>query len=259
MKIALVGYGKMGHIIARVAKDCGHEIVATIDTESPDATNIIDPGDGDALKKIVRMSGADGVIEFSHPKAVFDNLKALVTLGIPIICGTTGWHNKEGEIASAASIYGAVVMTSNNFSIGVNIFYKIIEAAIKAQENFSEYDIAVTEVHHNQKADSPSGTALEIANIILNNTKKKNEVWADAFHERPKPEDLHVSSTRVGNVPGTHTVIIDGPADTIELTHRARGREGFALGAVRSLERVVAGLEKGSLTRGRLYHMEDIF
>jgi len=113
-------------------------------------------------------------------------------------------------------------------------------------------------MHHNQKADSPSGTALEIARRIMGNSNKTSIV-TDAFHQKPMQEQLHVSSTRCGSVPGTHTVFFDGPADTIELTHRARGREGFAAGAVQALERLVSGIRTGTLKRGCLYGMDDIF
>ncbi len=259
MKIALVGYGKMGHMIAECAKSLGHEIVATIDVISDDASVKIPAGDGEALSRAVKSSGAEGVIEFSHPTAVMGNIKALLPLGLPIVVGTTGWNDKHVEGKALAAECGGIIMTSSNFSIGVNMLYKIVAEAVKIMEDYSEYDIATWEAHHNQKADSPSGTALSIAKVILENTKKKDELVTDAFHEKPKPNQLHVSSTRCGSIPGTHTVFFDSKADTIEITHRARSREGFAMGAVHALERLSSAVKTGYLTKGKLYGMEDLF
>ena len=150
-------------------------------------------------------------------------------------------------------------MHSSNFSIGVNLFYKIVEEASRLVGNFAEYDAAVWEMHHSQKADSPSGTALDVAKRVLLGMKGKNEIVTDAFHEKPLPSQLHVSSTRCGSVPGTHKVFFDSAADTIELTHTARSREGFALGAVHALENLVHFLAEGTLKPGALYGMSDVF
>ena len=259
MKIALVGYGKMGHMIASCAKTMGHDIVATVDVAAKDATNLVAAGDGNAVSDAVKKSGAEGVIEFSHPSAVVGNLRALIPLGIPVVVGTTGWAAHETEIADLAAKTNGTVMRSSNFSIGVNTFYKIVEEAARLFAEYSEYDVAVWEMHHNQKADSPSGTALEIARRVMSGNPAKTTMVTDAFHERPKSNELHVSSTRCGNVPGTHTVYFDGTADTIELTHRARSREGFARGSVVALEKLCARLSAGSLPRGKLYGMEDLF
>lgn len=259
MKIALVGYGKMGHMIADCAKSLGHDIVATIDVVSDDASVKIPAGDYDAVARAVKSSGAEGVIEFSHPSAVMGNIKALLPLGIPLVVGTTGWNDKYGEVNELAASCGGTVMTSANFSIGVNMLLKIVSEAVKIMEQWPEYDIATWEAHHNQKADSPSGTAIAIAETILANTKKKSEIVTDAFHERPRPEQLHVSSTRCGSIPGTHTVFFDSKADTIEITHRARSREGFAMGAVHALEKLSESLKTGALKKGALYTMKDLF
>ena len=259
MKIALVGYGKMGHMIESCAKSLGHEVVATVDVVSEDATVKVAAGDYEAVARAVKSSGAEGVIEFSHPTAVMGNIKALLPLGLPVVVGTTGWNDKHKEVAEFAASCGGTIMTSSNFSIGVNMLYKIIAEAVKVLEEYPEYDIATWEAHHNQKADSPSGTALSIAKVILENTKKKNQIVTDAFHERPQPNQLHVSSTRCGSIPGTHTVFFDSKADTIEITHRARSREGFAMGSVHALERLSNGLKTGRLTKGNLYGMEDLF
>ena len=259
MKIALVGYGKMGHMIESLAKSLGHEIVATVDVAAKDATNLVPAGDGNAVAEAVKKSGAEGVIEFSHPSAVLGNLRALIPLGLPVVCGTTGWAKSESEIEQLCASSSGTCMRSSNFSIGVNMFYKIVEEAAKIMAEYSEYDVAVWEAHHNQKADSPSGTALEVARRVMVGNKNKTEMVFDAFHEKPKANELHVSSTRVGSTPGTHTVFFDSPADTIELTHRARSREGFARGSVVALEKLAAKLKSGELSRGKLYGMSDLF
>ncbi len=262
MKIALVGYGKMGHMIEVCAKNSGHQIVATVDVASKDATNLVAAGDYDAVAAAVKNSGAEGIIEFSHPSAVIGNLKALIPLGLPLVVGTTGWAKSEDEIEKLCASCGGTVMRSSNFSIGVNMFYKIVEEAAKIMSEYTDsgdYDVAVWEAHHNQKADSPSGTALEVARRVMNGNKTKTEMVFDAFHEKPKANELHVSSTRVGFVPGTHTVFFDSQADEIELTHRARNREGFAKGSVVALEKLVAKLNSGELSKGKLYGMSDLF
>ncbi len=259
MKIALVGYGKMGHMIEKCAIEAGHEVVATVDVMAKDATNLVPAGDSEAVAAAVKKSGAEGVIEFSHPTAVISNLKALIPLGIPVVVGTTGWAAQEKEIEALCASSKGTCMRSANFSIGVNMFYKIVEEAARIMAEYSEYDVAVWEAHHNQKADSPSGTALEVARRVMNGNKTKTKMVFDAFHERPKTEELHVSSTRIGHVPGTHTVFFDGLADEIELTHRARSREGFAKGSVVALEKLSAGLKDGSLKAGKLYGMSDLF
>lgn len=259
MKIALVGYGKMGHMIESCAKSLGHEIVATIDVAADDATNKVPSGDGTAVARAVKDANPDGIIEFSHPSSVMENIKALLPLGIPVVVGTTGWHDRHDEVNRLASECGGVIMTSSNFSIGVNMLYKIVAEAVRLMEQWPEYDIATWEAHHNQKADSPSGTALTLAQTILENTKKKDTLVTDSFHEKPKANELHVSSTRCGSIPGTHTVFFDSPADTIEITHRARNREGFAMGAVHALEKLSNGIKTGTLKKGFLYGMNDLF
>ncbi|MCR5762219.1 MAG: 4-hydroxy-tetrahydrodipicolinate reductase [Treponema sp.] len=259
MKIALVGYGKMGHMLRETAESFGHSVVATIDTVAPDASVKVSAGDYNAVAEAVKASGAEGVIEFSHPSAVMGNIQALLSLKLPVVVGTTGWKDKESEVAGLAAKTGGTVMRSANFSIGVNVFYKIVEEASKLINNFDEYDVAVWEMHHNQKADSPSGTALEVARRVMLGNTKKTEMVIDAFHQKPESNQLHVSSTRCGRVPGTHTVFFDSPADTIELTHTARSRQGFASGAVHALENLKKFLDNGSLQAGKLYGMDDVF
>ena len=259
MKIALVGYGKMGHMLEQAAKRAGHEVVTTIDVMADDAKVKVAAGDTDSIVRAVKSSGAEGIIEFTHPTAVIANVRALLPPGLPLVVGTTGWNDKHAEIAEYAKQVGGTVMTAGNFSIGVNMFYKIVEEAAKLMAEYKDYDVATWEMHHNQKADSPSGTALEIARRVQMGYKDKTEIVTDAFHERPQANQLHVSSTRCGNVPGTHKVFFDGTADTIELTHTARSREGFAVGAVESLIKLDSALKSGKVKRGGLYGWDDIY
>lgn len=259
MKIAIVGYGKMGHMIEASAKNFGHEVVATIDVIAKDAKYLVEPGDYEAVAKAVKESGAEGIIEFSHPSSVMGNINALIPLGLPLVIGTTGWNDKKEEVSALCKKNNCAAMTSANFSIGVNMLYKIIDEACRVVSQFSEYDTSVFEAHHNQKADSPSGTALDIAKHVLDNFPRKTKIVTDAFHSKPNPEELHVASMRLGAVPGTHTVFFDSTADTIEITHRARSREGFANGAVHALERLFEGVQSGKLTKDRLYGMGDLF
>ena len=259
MKIALVGYGKMGHMIEQCALRDGHEVVATIDPFAADASVKVPAGDADAVARAVKSSGAEGIIEFTHPTSVIGNVKALLPLGLPLVVGTTGWNDKHKEIAAYAKEVGGTVMTAGNFSIGVNMFYKIVEEAAKIMAEYKDYDVATWEAHHNQKADSPSGTALEVARRVMVGYKNKTEIVTDAFHERPQANQLHVSSTRCGNIPGTHKVFFDGTADTIELTHTARSREGFAVCAVQCVVKLDSLLKTGKLTKGNLYGWNDLF
>ncbi len=259
MKIALVGYGKMGHMLEETALSLGHEVVTSIDVIAEDAKVKVNAGDGQAVAQAVKESGAEGVIEFTHPTSVMTNIQALLPLGLPLVVGTTGWSDKIDFVKELAKKCDGTIMHSANFSIGVNLFYKIVEEASRLVSSFDEYDSALWEMHHNQKADSPSGTALELARRVMKGNSKKTEIVTDAFHSKPQSNQLHVSSSRCGSVPGTHTVFFDSKADTIELTHTARSRQGFASGAVHSLERLYEGLKSGSLKRGCLYTFDDLF
>ncbi len=256
MNIALVGYGKMGHIIEGIAKQKGHTVVATIDNYANDATHKI--SNNEELAQAIKNSNPDAIIEFTHPNAVLENIKTILPLGIPVVVGTTGWAQYVEEVSELAKKHTNALFYAANYSIGVNMFYKIVEEASKLMANYDEYDVALWEAHHTQKADSPSGTALDLAKAVMRGNTKKTETVIDAFHEKPQSHQLHVSSTRVGSVPGTHTVFFDSMADTIELTHTARNREGFALGAVLASAWLFNGVQNGNLTKGSLYTMDDM-
>jgi 4-hydroxy-tetrahydrodipicolinate reductase len=227
VNIALIGYGKMGKMIREIAESKGHKIIA-----------IIDPKCKNTLKDINEktLNDADVCIEFTHPDVVIDNIKKIAELGKNIVIGTTGWYDKIDQVEKIVKENKIGVIWSGNFSIGVNAFFKIIENASKIFNNLEDYDISLHEVHHTQKADSPSGTASMIGDIIVNNIKRKNKIVIDKFDRKPETNELHISSSRVGSTPGIHIVTLDSPADTIELKHTVRNREGLASGAVLAAE-----------------------
>lgn len=256
MNIAMVGYGKMGHIIETIAVSRTHCMVATIDSFADDASvHVKNTGD---LVHAIEKSGADVVIEFTHPSAVMDNIKALLPLGIPVVVGTTGWMNELSDVRAFAGSCGGTLFYAANYSIGVTMFYRMVEYAAGLMAGYDEYDVALWEAHHRQKADSPSGTALDLAKAVMKANLSKTSIVTDAFYKKPEAHELHVSSTRVGSVPGTHSVFFDSFADSIELRHTARNREGFALGAVRAAEWLYVGRSDGSLKNGSLYTMDDM-
>ncbi len=254
MRIALVGYGKMGHMIAKACEARGHEVSCTVDLFAQDATCVT--SDHAVMVGAVRESGAEAVIEFSHPASALENIRALVPTGIPLVVGTTGWKDSLPEVAQLVALNKTRLLHAANFSVGVNLFYRIVAEAARLVAEFDEYDTAVFESHHNQKVDSPSGTALDIAQRILANMPSKTRVVSDPFDRKPERDELHVASVRVGSVPGTHTVWFDSPADTIELTHTVRTREGLAAGAVRAAE-WLASDARGAASG--VFTMQDVF
>ncbi|MBK6748923.1 MAG: hypothetical protein KA956_05690 [Pyrinomonadaceae bacterium] len=211
MKIALIGYGAMGKLIERVAAGRGHEIGVIIDDE--DANSF--PGEVAA-----KLKGCDAAIDFTVAMAVRRNVEACVMARVPVVLGTTGWNEQRGEIEHVVSAGNGSLVFGANFSIGVNLFYKIAEYASEVFAKFPEYEAFIEEQHHSRKLDSPSGTALKIKSIV----------------EKHLNKDIAVAATRAGNIPGTHRVGFDGAADQILLEHTARSREGFASGAVLAAE-----------------------
>lgn len=256
MKIALVGYGKMGHMIENAAVQCGHEVVCTVDLFAKDAS-CVTSSTSDMLMA-VKESGAEGVIEFSHPASVMQNINALVPARIPVVVGTTGWKDNLPDITDQVTVNKTSLLHAANFSVGVNLFYRIVEEAARLVSEFDAYDCGLFESHHNQKADSPSGTALDIARRVMNAMPAKKRLVTNSADHKPEKDELHLGSVRVGSVPGTHTVWFDSAADTIELTHTARNREGFALGAVRALEWLVTPDANGKAKTG-VFTMDDVF
>jgi 4-hydroxy-tetrahydrodipicolinate reductase len=250
MKIALVGYGKMGHMIERAAIARGHSVACSVDVVASDAT--CNAKDAAEMVDAVKRSGADVAIEFSHPSSVLANVKALVDARVPAVVGTTGWLDSLDEVKNLVAERNASLFYAANYSVGVNLFYRMVSAAARLMRDFEEYDVAILESHHNQKADSPSGTGLDIARRVMAELPRKNALVTDAFRRKPEPHELHLASVRVGSVPGTHTVYFDSPSDAIELTHTVRNREALALGAVRAAE-WLPGAGAG------VYTMDDLF
>jgi len=228
MKIAIIGYGNMGKTLERVAKQRGHEIVAKIDPYNPEA----------AQKELTfdAVKDADVCIDFTNQNCVMENIWKICSFKKNIVVGTTGWYDKINDARAAAEQNGVGLIYASNFSIGMNIFFRLVENASKIINLFDSYDVAGIECHHNKKVDSPSGTAKKLSEIIVGSVKRKDRIVYDLGNRKIEPNELQFASLRCGAVPGTHKIIFDSDADTIELLHCARNREGFALGAVMAAE-----------------------
>jgi 4-hydroxy-tetrahydrodipicolinate reductase len=214
MDIILLGYGKMGKTIEKVALDRGHKIAARIDIDNPTEFD---------------SSSGDVAIEFSHPDAAFDNVRKCIEKRLPVVCGTTGWLGRKSEIDELCKKHNSTFFYASNYSLGVNIFFKVNEYIARIMNNLSEYEIAIDEIHHAEKKDAPSGTAITLAEGIINNVKRKKR-WVN--ERTGKSEDLFVESFRIDRVPGTHVVKYESAIDDIEIKHIAHSREGFAKGAL---------------------------
>ena len=228
MNIVISGYGRMGRIIEKTALGRGHSIIATIDPIASDASN-------KSLSKGL-LNDVDVVIDFSVPETAINNAEIVCSANKKIVMGTTGWYSEMDKMKASTNKNESAIIWSGNFSLGVNIFFSILNKTTQIMNSFTEYDPFIHEIHHNQKADSPSGTAAMLGDILLKNIDRKTSIVSEELKRRINPEELHISSTRGGSVPGTHTVYFDSPVDTIELKHTARGREGFAAGAVTAAE-----------------------
>lgn len=215
MKIALLGYGRMGQAIEKIAVERGHEIVIRKDLEP--------------LKEDLGI--ADVAIDFSHPSAAFDNIKSCISKGVAVVSGTTGWLDKYDEIVAYCKEKEGSFIYASNFSIGVNLFFNLNEYLAKLMKNISEYDVSMQETHHMHKLDAPSGTAITLANDVIANSDKIN--WSISA---PHDKELFIDVKREGEVPGTHKVAYTSPVDSIEIKHTAFNRTGFALGAVVAAE-----------------------
>ena len=241
MKIAIVGYGRMGQMVHSLIEGGHvHEAVAIIDPSSSSG-RVTSLSLTDAV-----LSKADVAIDFSASSAVLSNAAVYARTGTPAVIGTTGWG---GDLSSIGGEHVRIIH-SGNFSIGVALFLSLVSEAARLFDPFDQYDISVSEIHHRMKADAPSGTALMIADRLLEGLGRKDHLVIGNPDGVIAPDGLEVSSMRVGSEPGTHTVTIDGDADTITLTHRARSREGFARGAIRAAEWLI-GKDDG------IYTMDD--
>ncbi len=218
VKIAIVGYGAMGKAIEKVAQKNNIEVTNIFDIDSPINANM--------------QYDFDVAIDFSMPEAVIDNIKILSKLNKNIVIGTTGWYDKIDEISELCQSTGNGIIWASNFSVGMQIFFKLVKEAASLTNNLENYDIFMSEIHHKNKIDSPSGTAKNIANIILDNNQRKTKIITDTLNRKIESEELHISSVRGGDIFGRHTVFIDSAEDTIEIQHNAKNRNGFAEGAV---------------------------
>jgi 4-hydroxy-tetrahydrodipicolinate reductase len=221
MRIALVGYGKMGKIIETVALSRGHEVVLRIDID-----NAADLNEANAAK-------ADVAIEFTGPHSAFGNVARCLELGLPVVCGSTGWLERYPEIEDKCRSLGGSLLYASNFSVGVNIFFEINRRLAALMAAQPEYEVEVTEVHHTQKKDAPSGTAITIAEGIMASMPRKQS-WVN--HPSPDPSELVIISERTDPHPGLHKVSYRSAIDDIEIVHNAHNRNGFALGAVLAAE-----------------------
>lgn len=229
MKIALLGYGKMGKVIERIALERGHEIVL-----KKDETNTFDG-----------LSTADVAIDFSVPTAAVDNISNCFHANVPVVSGTTGWLEHFDEMVALCNEKQGGFISSSNFSLGVNIFFELNEYLAKIMGQFDSYNVTMEEIHHTQKLDAPSGTAISLAKGVIENSNYANWTLDEA-----KNNEIHIEAKRIGDVPGTHTVTYNSIVDSIELKHTAHNREGFALGAVIAAE-WLAG-------KTGIYNMKDV-
>lgn len=210
MDIALLGYGKMGKAIEKLAIENGHTIVLKLDD----------------FQKNIDFKNADVAIDFSMPNSAFDNISKAIKNNIPIVCGTTGWLDKYDEIVSLCKKHRGSFLYASNFSLGVNLFFELNTHLAKLLQNF-DYEPSIIETHHTQKLDAPSGTAISLANQILPFSEKNDWVL-----DKKESNKLLISAKRINEVPGTHQVVYSSAIDEIEIKHTAKNRLGFAQGAI---------------------------
>ena len=216
MKIALLGYGKMGKAIEEIALKRGHSVVFKTNEAS--------------IEKDV--SKADVAIDFSTPETVVDNIKKCFAVNVPVVVGTTGWYERFSEVCRLCELGGHSLFHATNFSIGVNIFFEVNKTLAKLMNTQPDYEIEMTEIHHTQKLDSPSGTAITLADGIIENVDRKSS-WSE---NKPGEESILIQAKRERDVPGMHIVNYENEIDKIEIKHEAKGRIGFATGAVLAAE-----------------------
>ena len=221
MKLALIGYGKMGHEIEQVALERGHQIIATIDNEI------------EWSERLGLVESADVAIEFSHPSVALSNIQRTLESGIPLVCGTTGWYSALESISNLCNKKNGTFFYATNYSIGVNLFMAVNKKLAQLMNNHPDYDVVMEETHHIYKADAPSGTAITLAEDIMANNNSKTSWTIDLPAQK---QELYIKPIRQRNIAGIHTVCWESPIDAIEITHTAKGRRGFALGAVIAAE-----------------------
>ena len=220
MNIALIGYGKMGHAIERIAVGRGHHIGCRIDQDNQHDFDSPD------------FAAADIAIEFTTPATAVDNIRRSLDRGVSVVSGTTGWHNRLDEMKAYAEHSGRGLFWTSNFSIGVNILFDINRRLAELMNRYPQYDASLKEIHHIHKLDAPSGTAVSLANDIVNAIERL-DTWQLDTHAG---HTLTITAERTGEVPGTHIVTYNSPVDTLTIAHEAKSRDGFALGAVMAAE-----------------------
>ena len=235
MKIAIIGYGKMGKAIEEIALHRGHEIVLKVNDENL----------GDFTRE--NVCKADVAIEFTGPHSAYENLKSLLSFGIPVVCGSTGWLEHLATIEALCRDRHGSFLYASNFSVGVNIFFELNQKLASLMKRHPEYEVQLEEIHHTQKRDSPSGTAITLAEQVMQSVARK-KTWVN--HISDNPEELEILSERVDPAPGTHKVKYYSAIDDIEIIHTAHNRKGFAMGAVLAAEYIRD--KKG------IFHMKEV-
>ncbi len=215
MNIALLGYGRMGQMIEKIATSRGHHIIAKIDTND----------------SITNFSNIDVAIDFSIPDAAFNNITTCINNNIPVISGTTGWLADYDKAVELCKEKGSAFIYASNFSLGVNLFFELNEYLAKMMSNLKDYNVSLEEIHHTKKLDAPSGTAITLAEGVLRHHTKNNWTLGEAT-----ADEISIEAKRIADVPGTHTISHTSKVDSIDITHTAHNREGFALGAVVAAE-----------------------
>ncbi len=235
MNIAIIGYGKMGKEIEKLARERNHNVILRIDENN--------------IKSLTKddFSNVDVAIEFSVPESAFSNINLCFDNNIPVVSGTTGWLEKFDDVLERCKNENNTFFYASNYSIGVNLFFKLNKHLAKIMNNFTDYNVRVEETHHTQKMDAPSGTAITLAEGLIENIERKNN-WEKEQENSDKA--IAVKSFREGNVPGNHKVIYDSPFDKIMIEHDAKSRKGFALGAILAAEFIIG--KKG------YYSMDDL-
>jgi len=238
MKIALIGYGKMGKEIEKIALDRGHEIVLKIDITNPEDLTI------------ANLQKADAAIEFTTPTSAIANYKLCFEAGVPVVSGTTGWLEHLPEVQEYCKTMNGTFFYTSNYSLGVNIFFALNRKLAELMANHTEYKVEMKEIHHTQKLDAPSGTAITLAEGIMEQIPEKKS-WVNQATD--VPDELGIISEREGQVPGTHIIKYDSEVDYIEITHLAKNRKGLAFGAVLAAEYSFG--KKGILTMNDLLNI----
>lgn len=226
MNIALVGTGNMGQAVEALARERGHTIVARFNAQHP-FCQATDPSS---------LHDADVIIDFSLPDLALAHLEKYCQWNQTAVIGTTGWHQHLDQVRAWVSASEASILYAPNFSLGVALLRRAVQGITPLLDRLPEFDVGIHEVHHTRKLDSPSGTALMLADVLVDGLTRKTHIEPETQHQRIDPSGLHVTSARIGGVFGKHTVYVDSPFDQIQLVHEAKNRQGFAFGAVRAAE-----------------------